>query len=172
MSGIFLSIILMIVLAYRGISVIVLSPILALTAVLISGDGALPAHYTQIFMVKLGGFAISYFPLFMLSAIFGKILESTGGAKSIANYISDKIGQNNAILAVILSCSVMTYGGVSLFVVVFTVYPIAVELFRRSETPKRLIPGAIAVGSFTYTMMSIPGTPAIQNAIPSQYFGT
>jgi H+/gluconate symporter-like permease len=108
----------------------------------------------------------------MLSAIFGKIVESTGGAKSIADYISDKIGYDKAVLAVVLSCSVMTYGGVSLFVVVFTVYPIAVELFRRSETPKRLIPGAIGLGSFTYTMASIPGTPAIQNAIPSQYFGT
>lgn len=172
MFGIFLSIALMIIFAYRGVSVIALSPILALLAVLISGDGALLAHYTQIFMVKLGGFAISYFPLFMLSAIFGKIVEITGGAQAIASYISDKIGRDNAILAVVLSCSVMTYGGVSLFVVVFTVYPIAVELFRRSETPKRLIPGAIAVGSFTYTMVSVPGTPAIQNAIPSQYFGT
>ncbi|MDR2268500.1 MAG: GntP family permease [Holosporaceae bacterium] len=172
MFGISLSIIFMIILAYRGVSVIILSPVLALLAVLLGNDGSLLAHYTQIFMVKLGGFAVSYFPLFMLSAIFGKIVENSGGAKSIANYISDKIGRNNAILAVILSCSVMTYGGVSLFVVVFTVYPIAVELFKKSETPKRLIPGAIAVGSFTYTMTSLPGTPAIQNAIPSQYFGT
>jgi H+/gluconate symporter-like permease len=162
----------MIILAYRGVSVIILSPTLALLAVLMGTDGSLLAHYTQIFMVKLGGFAVSYFPLFMLSAIFGKIVENTGGAKSIANYISNKIGQDNAILAVILSCSVMTYGGVSLFVVVFTVYPIAAELFKKSGTPKRLMPGAIAVGAFTYTMTTIPGTPAIQNAIPSQYFGT
>ncbi|MDR1334786.1 MAG: GntP family permease [Holosporaceae bacterium] len=171
--GIFLSVALMILLAYGGASVIVISPAMALLAVLISsGPGELLAHYTQIFMVKLGGFVMSYFPLFMLSAIFGKIMEYSGSAKSISNYISEKIGAKNAILAVVLSCSILTYGGISLFVVAFTVYPIAVELFRRSNTPKRLIPGAVAVGSFTYTMTSLPGTPAIQNAIPSQYFGT
>ena len=159
-------------LAYRGFSVLVLSPILALIAVFLSGGESLLAYYTQIFMVKLGDFATIYFPLFLLSAIFGKIMESSGCARSIADYISDKIGPEHAILAVVLSCSVLTYGGVSLFVVVFAVYPIAVELFRKSDTPKRLIPGTIALGAFTYTMSAVPGTPAIQNIIPCKYFGT
>ena len=159
-------------LAYRGFSVLVLSPVLALIAVFLSGGDSLLAHYTQIFMVKLGDFATIYFPLFLLSAIFGKIMESSGCARSIADYISDKIGPQHAILAVVLSCAVLTYGGVSLFVVVFAVYPIAVELFRKSNTPKRLIPGAIALGAFTFTMSAVPGTPAIQNIIPCKYFGT
>ncbi|MDR1375498.1 MAG: GntP family permease [Holosporaceae bacterium] len=171
-SSIFLSIALLIFFAYRGFSVLLLAPFLALTAVFLSGDESLLAHYTQIFMVKLGDFVTVYFPLFLLSAIFGKIMESSGSARSIAEYVSDKMGSENAILAVVLSCSVLTYGGVSLFVVAFAVYPIAVALFRKSDTPKRLIPGAIALGSFTFTMVAFPGTPAIQNAIPAQYFGT
>jgi H+/gluconate symporter-like permease len=158
--------------AYRGFSVLLLAPFLALTAVFLSGDESLLAHYTQIFMVKLGDFVTVYFPLFLLSAIFGKIMESSGSARSIAEYVSDKMGSENAILAVTLSCSILTYGGISLFVVAFAVYPIAVALFRKSNTPKRLIPGAIALGSFTFTMVAFPGTPAIQNAIPAQYFGT
>ena len=170
--SIFLSISFLMFLAYRGFSVLVLSPILALFAVFVSGSDPLLAHYTQIFMVKLGDFATIYFPLFLLSAVFGKIMESSGCAQSIADYISEKIGPEHAILAVVLSCAVLTYGGVSLFVVVFAVYPIAVELFRKSNTPKRLIPGTIALGAFTFTMSAVPGTPAIQNIIPCQYFGT
>ncbi|MDR2268346.1 MAG: GntP family permease, partial [Holosporaceae bacterium] len=171
-GSIFISMIILIFLAYRGFSVLVLAPIAAASAVLISGGESLLGYYTQIFMVKLGDFATVYFPLFLLSAIFGKIMESSGSAKSIAHHLSEKIGAENAILAVVLSCSVLTYGGVSLFVVAFAVYPIAVELFKRSDTPKRLIPGAVAIGSFTFTMVAFPGTPAIQNAIPAQYFGT
>lgn len=170
--SIFLSIALLVFLAYRGFSVLLLAPAVALITVFLNWPEPILANYTQIFMLKAGEFVASYFPLFLLSAIFGKLMEASGSAKSIADYLSAKIGEENAILAVVLSCSVLTYGGVSLFVVAFTVYPIAVELFRDSHTPKRLIPGAIGLGSFTFTMVSMPGTPAIQNAIPSQYFGT
>ena len=170
--SVFVSIALLMFLAYRGFSVLILAPVLALFAVFMSGSGYLLAHYTQIFMVKLGDFATVYFPLFLLSAVFGKIMESSGCARAIADYISDKIGADQAILAVVLSCAVLTYGGISLFVVAFAVYPIAVELFKKSNTPKRFIPGAVAIGAFTFTMTALPGTPAIQNAIPSQYFGT
>ncbi|MDR3151576.1 MAG: GntP family permease [Holosporaceae bacterium] len=171
-GSIFISMAILIFLAYRGFSVLTLAPVAAASAVLISGGESLLGYYTQIFMVKLGDFATVYFPLFLLSAIFGKFMERSGSAKSIAHHLSEKIGEENAILAVVLSCSVLTYGGVSLFVVAFTVYPIAVELFKRSDTPKRLIPGAVAIGAFTFTMVALPGTPAIQNAIPAQYFGT
>ncbi|MDR0677506.1 MAG: GntP family permease [Holosporaceae bacterium] len=171
-GSVLMSLALLMFLAYRGYSVLILAPALATFAVFMSGEEALLANYTQIFMVKLGDFATIYFPLFLLSAVFGKIMESSGYALSIADYISTKIGAERSVLAVVLSCSVLTYGGVSLFVVVFAVYPVAVELLRKSDTPKRLIPAAVAVGSFTYTMTSIPGSPAIPNVIPSQYFGT
>lgn len=170
--SIFLSIALLVFLVYRGFSVLVLAPFCALVTVLINSGEPVIANYTQIFMVKLGEFVTAYFPLFLLSAIFGKAMEISGSARSIANYLSQKIGAESAILAVVLSCSILTYGGVSLFVVAFAVYPLAVELFRRAQTPKRLIPAAVGLGSFTFTMVSLPGTPAIQNAIPSQYLET
>ena len=125
-SSIFVSIALLIFFAYRGFSVLILAPAIALFTVLINFGEPVLANYTQIFMVKVGEFATAYFPLFLLSAIFGKLMESSGSARSIADYVSDKIGEENAILAVVLSCSVLTYGGVSLFVVAFAVYPIAV----------------------------------------------
>ncbi len=170
--GIVLSLVLLMYLAYRGINVLILAPLLSLLAVLISGGGPLLATYTQIFMESLGGYLVKYFPLFMLGAIFGKLMDDSGSAKSISHFIVEKLGRDRAILAIVLSCAILTYGGVSLFVVAFAVYPIAAALFRESGVPKRFVPGAIALGSFTFTMTALPGTPAIQNAIPMPFFGT
>lgn len=169
--GIILSLGLLMYLAYRGINVLILAPILALLATLFAG-GPLLATYTQVFMPALGGYAITYFPLFLLGAIFGKVMDVSGSAKSIADFIVEKIGAQRAILAIVLACGILTYGGVSLFVVAFAVFPIAAALFKESEIPKRLIPATIALGSFTFTMTALPGTPAVQNAIPSPYFST
>jgi len=113
-----------------------------------------------------------FFPLFMLGAIFGKLMDDSGCARVIAHRIARFTGPDRAILAVVLACGILTYGGVSLFVVAFAVYPIARQLFREAGIPKRLIPACIAAGSFTFTMTALPGTPAIQNAIPAPYFGT
>ena len=170
--GIVISLILLMYLAYRGINVLILAPAMALLAVLMSGDLPILATYTQVFMQSLGGYVIVYFPLFLLGAIFGKIMADSGAARSIAEWIVARLGASRAILAVVLSCGVLTYGGVSLFVVAFAVYPIANALFRRADIPKRLLPAAIALGSFTFTMTAFPGTPAIQNAIPMPFFGT
>jgi H+/gluconate symporter-like permease len=123
-------------------------------------------------MVSLGKYVAQFFPLFMLGAIFGKLMDDSGSARVIANWITEKVGDQRAILAVVLACAILTYGGVSLFVVAFAVFPIAVALFRHAGVPKRLIPGAIALGSFTFTMTALPGTPTIQNAIPAPFFGT
>jgi len=114
----------------------------------------------------------SFFPVFMLGAVFGKIMEDTGLAKSIAHAIIKGLGKERAILSVVMACAVLTYGGVSLFVVVFAVYPFASALYKEADLPKRLIPGTIALGSFTFTMDCIPGTPQIQNIIPTNFFGT
>jgi len=158
-------------LAYRGISVLILAPILAIFAAAVGGIHVMGA-YTQVFMANMANYMRQFFPVFMLGAIFGKLMEETGAAKAIAHVITTKLGKDKAILAVVLTCAVLTYGGVSLFVVVFAVYPIAAHLFREAGTPKRLIPGAIALGSFTFTMTALPGTPQIQNAIPMPFFKT
>jgi H+/gluconate symporter-like permease len=170
--GIVLSLVLLMYLAYRGINVLVLAPLMSLLAILIAGEGPLLATYTQIFMKSLGGYLITFFPLFLLGAIFGKLMDDSGSARSIAHTIVSKVGGQRAILAIVLACGILTYGGVSLFVVAFAVYPIAASLFREAHVPKRLVPGAIALGSFTFTMTAFPGTPAIQNAIPMAFFGT
>jgi len=171
--GIIISLGLLIYLAYKGISVLILAPVLALLAVLFQGGSThLLANYTEVFMINFASYAKTYFPVFLLGAIFGKIMDDSGAAKSIAHAISSKLGKDKAILAVVLSCAILTYGGVSLFVVAFAVFPIAAALFREADIPKRFIPGAIALGAFTFTMTALPGTPQIQNAIPMPFFGT
>jgi H+/gluconate symporter-like permease len=162
----------MMVLAYRGVSLLLLTPALAMLAVLAAEGGPLLASYTQIFMKAAGDFIIQYFPLFLLGAVFGKLMEASGAARVLAVHIVRGLGQGRAILAIILSCAAMTYGGVSLFVVAFAVWPIASALFREAALPKVLIPATIALGAFTFTMTALPGTPSIQNAIPMPYFGT
>lgn len=160
-------------LAYRGMSVLVLAPAMALLAVLLSGgvSDLLPT-YTQVFMKAMGGYLIQYFPLFLLGSIFGKLMESSGYALAIANGIAEKLGSQRALLAVVLACAVLTYGGVSLFVVAFMMFPIGKSLFERANISINLLPGAIALGAFTFTMTALPGTPSVQNSIPSPFFGT
>ncbi|WP_151526066.1 GntP family permease [Serinicoccus kebangsaanensis] len=169
--GILLSLALLIVLAYRGLNVIVLAPIMASIAVIFAGAPIL-ATYTQVFMPAMGNFVVSFFPLFLLGALFGKVMSDSGAALRIAEWVVRRVGGGKAILSVVLACAILTYGGVSLFVVAFAMFPIAAALFREAQVPKRLIPGAIALGAFTFTMTALPGTPAIQNAIPNPYFGT
>jgi H+/gluconate symporter-like permease len=107
-------------LAYRGMSVLILAPAMALLAVLLSGNVAeLLPIYTQVFMKAMGGYVIQYFPLFILGSIFGKLMESSGYALAIAQGITEKLGTERALLAVVLACAILTYGGVSLFVVAF-----------------------------------------------------
>jgi len=170
--AVLLSLVLLMYFAFRGVTLLILAPLLALLAAALTGALPLLASFTQIFMTNTGDFIISFFPLFFLGAIFGKLMDDSGSARSIAHWVIAKLGGDKAILAVVLCCAVLTYGGVSLFVVAFAIYPIAAALFRDANIPKRLIPGALALGAFTFTMSALPGTPAIQNAIPMPFFQT
>jgi H+/gluconate symporter-like permease len=158
--------------AYRGFSVILFAPVAALLAVLLTDPAAVPPIFTGLFMDKMVGFVKLYFPVFLLGAVFGKVIELSGFSKSIVAAVIGFVGQQRAMLAIVLVGAVLTYGGVSLFVVVFAIYPFAAEMFRQSNIPKRLIPGTIALGAFTFTMDSLPGTPQIQNIIPTTFFKT
>ncbi|AND67647.1 transporter [Dyella thiooxydans] len=158
--------------AYRGYSVILFAPLAALGAVLLTEPSLVAPMFTGLFMEKMVGFLRLYFPVFMLGALFGKLIELSGFSKAIVAATIGLVGRSRAILSIVLVCALLTYGGVSLFVVVFAVYPFAAELFRASDIPKRLIPGTIALGAFTFTMDSLPGTPQIQNIIPTAFFGT
>ncbi len=174
--GIIISLGLLMWLAYRGWSVIVIAPLLALAAVVFTmiggGEGHILATYTEGFMASLAGYVKAYFPVFLLGALFGKIMDDSGAATSIAHFITSKLGKGRELWAVVLSCAIITYGGVSLFVAAFAIYPIGAALFRESDIPKRLLPPAIALGAFTFTMTALPGSPQIQNAIPMKFFGT
>jgi H+/gluconate symporter-like permease len=169
--AILLALIILMVVAFRGLPVIVFAPLCALLAAGFAGRPLLPT-YTETFMASAATYIRSFFPLFLLGAVFGKLKEISGAAATIAGSISRFLGPRQSILAVVLACGVLTYGGVSLFVVAFAVYPFASALFREADIPKRLIPGAIALGAFTLTMDALPGSPQIQNLIPTRYFGT
>ncbi|MFZ0871944.1 MAG: GntP family permease [Rhodanobacter sp.] len=158
--------------AYRGYSVILFAPVAALGAVLLTDPSLVAPMFTGLFMDRMVGFLKLYFPVFMLGAVFGKLIELSGFSKAIVAATIGLVGRSRAILSIVLVCALLTYGGVSLFVVVFAVYPFAAELFRASDIPKRLIPGTIALGAFSFTMDSLPGTPQIQNIIPTSFFGT
>ena len=158
--------------AYRGYSVILFAPVAAMGAVLLTDASLVAPMFTGLFMDKMVVFVKLYFPVFLLGAVFGKVIELSGFSKSIVAAVIKLIGPSRAMLAIVLVCGILTYGGVSLFVVVFAVYPFAAEMFRQGGIPKRLIPGTIALGAFTFTMDSIPGTPQIQNIIPTTFFKT
>jgi H+/gluconate symporter-like permease len=157
--------------AFRGSSILILAPLAGLIAAAFSGQPLL-ASWTQTFMSNAADFIAQFFPLFLLGALFGKLMEDSGSVTSIANYMTSKLGSQRAILAVVLSGAIVTYGGVSLFVAFFVLAPMGMALFRRAGVPRRLMPAAIALGTSTFTMSAMPGTPAIQNAIPMPFFGT
>src|SRR6476646_7321933 len=158
--------------AYRGYSVILFAPIAALGAVLLTEPAAVAPVFSGIFMEKMVGFVKLYFPVFLLGAVFGKVIELSGFSESIVVAAIRYIGKSRVNAVIVAVCALLTYGGVSLFVVVFAVYPFAAEMYRQSNIPKRLMPGAIALGAFSFTMDSLPGTPQIQNIIPTTFFKT
>jgi H+/gluconate symporter-like permease len=158
--------------AYRGFSVIMFAPVCALLAVLFTDPSLVLPMFSGVFMDKMVGFIKSYLPVFLLGAVFGKVIELSGFARSIVLAVIRLVGRERSMLSIVLVCALLTYGGVSLFVVVFAVYPFAAEMFRQGGIPKRLIPGTIALGAFTFTMDALPGSPQIQNIIPTTFFKT
>jgi len=169
--GILLALGLLIWLAYRGWSVLLLAPATALVAAAIAREPLL-AHWTQTFMGSAAQFFAQFFPLFLLGALFGKLMDDSGSVEAIARFMTERLGTRRAVLAVVLAGAVVTYGGVSVFVALFVIGPMAQALFRAADIPRRLMPAAIALGTMTFTMSALPGTPAIQNAIPMPFFGT
>src|SRR3712207_2980214 len=117
-------------------------------------------------------FVAQFFPLFLLGALLGKLMEDSGAVEAIAAFTTEKLGAGRAVLAVVLAGTIVTYGGVSLFVAYFVLAPMAAGLFHAADIPRRLMPAAIALGSSTFTMSALPGTPAIPNTIPMPFFGT
>src|SRR5262245_18045446 len=169
--GILVGLALLIWLAFRGWSVLLLAPAASLVAAAF-GREPLLAHWTQTFMGSAASFLAQFFPLFLLGAVLGKLMEDSGSVSAIARFSIERLGAGNAVLAVVLAGALVTYGGVSLFVAFFVVAPMAQELFPAPGTPRRRTPAAIVLATSTFTMSALPGTPSIQNAIPMPFFGT
>ena len=158
-------------LAYRGWSVLLAAPAAALLAAGISGEPLL-AHWTQTFMSGTARFVTQWFPMFLLGGLFGKLMEDSRSISAIARCLTERLGVQRTMLAVVLASAVVTYGGVSVFVAFFVLVPMAEDMFRAANLPRRLMPAAIGLGAFTFTMSAMPGTPSVNNAIPMPYFGT
>jgi len=169
--GILLGLGVLVWLSFRGWSVLVLAPFAALIVALAAREPLL-ANWTVTFMGSAADFILQFFPLFLLGAVFGKLMDDSGSVTAIAHFMTEKLGPRRAILAVVLAGALVTYGGVSLFVAFFVLVPMGQALFRAADIPNRLMPAAIALGTMTFTMSALPGTPAIQNAIPMPFFGT
>lgn len=171
LSGILIALLFLVWFAYRGWSILLLAPLAPMLAALTAGQPVM-ANWTLTFMHSAAGFIGQYFPLFLLGALFGKLMDDSGSLKTIADFLTAGLGPKRAVLAVVLAGAIVTYGGVSLFVAFFVLAPMAHALFKAGNIPTSLMPPAIVLGTSTFTMTAMPGTPAIQNAIPIPYFGT
>jgi H+/gluconate symporter-like permease len=171
LAGILIGLGALVWLSFRGWSVLVLAPAAAMVVAIAAGEPLL-ANWTITFMEAAAGFIFQFFPLFLLGAVFGKLMDDSGSVTAIARFMTERLGPQRAMLAVVLAGALVTYGGVSLFVALFVLVPMGQALFKSANIPNRLLPAAVALGTFTFTMSALPGTPAIQNAIPMPFFGT
>jgi H+/gluconate symporter-like permease len=169
--GILVALALLMWLAYRGWSVLLVAPAAALVAAAISGEPPL-AHWTQTYMGGASRFVAKWLPLFLLGGLFGKLMDDSGSITSIARYLTEKLGPHRTMLSVVLASAVVTYGGVSVFVAFFVLVPMAEAMFRAADIPRRLMPATICLGAFTFTMSALPGSPSVNNAVPMPYFKT
>ena len=169
--GIILGLVLLMFLAYKGYSIIWVAPVCAVVVAVLSGYAILDAYIGD-YMKGMADYVLQWFPAFFLGAVYGKVMDLTGSARSLGNALVKLIGPRFAVAAVVIPCLLMTYGGISLFVVVFVIYPMGYSIYRAADLPRTLLPGAIATGAFGITMTAVPGTPQIQNLIPTDYYGT
>ena len=169
--GVLVGLALLVFFAFRGWSVLLLAPAAALVAAAF-GREPLLANWTQVFMGSAAQFLAQFFPIFLLGAVFGKLMDDSRSVSTVADFMTRSLGERRAILSVVLAGALVTYGGVSLFVAFFVLSPMAQVLFRAAAVPRRLMPAAIVLGTSTFTMSALPGTPSIQNAIPMPFFGT
>lgn len=154
MLAILVSLALLIVLTFRKINIVVVGIAAAAVMALLSGQPVVTA-VTDTYMTGAAQFVRDNFLLFFFSVLFGKVMEETGAAASIAKFLAELLGEKFAILGVIFSGAVLVYGGVTTLVVVFSLYPIALSLFKKADLPRYLLPGAIAGGCFTFACANL-----------------
>ncbi|MGO2118109.1 MAG: GntP family permease [Fusobacterium sp.] len=170
LAGIIIGLILLIIMVMRGVNIFIVAIVCSVAVALTGGLNVYDALKIN-YMTGFVGFLKAYFFIFLTGTIMGKMMEITNGAKAIAKMIVNVVGKDKALIAIPLACGVLAYGGVSVFVVSFAVFPIALEVFREADLPRNYIPAALTFGCSTFAMVA-PGAPQIHNVIPSQILGT
>ena len=160
----------MAILIFKRVSPIIIGP---LAAVLVCLTGHIPLFdgITETYLSGVTGFFASYFLVFLLGNIFGNIYQNSGAAARIGTIISKKCGPKNCMLACMASAAILSYGGINSFVIIFSVYPIALKLFEEADIPTYLLPGIVCGGMWTFAMTG-PFTPQIPNLVSMDYLGT
>lgn len=172
--SIVLSLGVLIFLAFRGFSIIIIAPIASLIVIVFNQMPILESLQED-YMSGFINFAKNYYLIFLFAALFGKFMEDSGAARSIAESLLKVIGRKSkfkVIISIVIISAILTYGGINVFVVIFAILPIARPLFKEMDIPWHLFVGAFFFGIATFTMTMVPGTPSIQNIIPIKYLGT
>lgn len=175
--GITLAIIAIIYLTARGINIVLAAPLATLIVILTNNMNIFEALIGKqnSYMVGLSNFLINNFAIFLLGSILAQYMEKSGATLSIANYIIKKIGKDSPykmLIAITIVASILTYGGISIFIVIFAIIPLAKPLFKELNISWELFPIPVFLGASTYTMTLLPATPSIHNAIPTKVLGT
>jgi len=173
-AGLLASVFLLIWLALRGIDIIFAALLSAIVIILTNQLAFAESLLSGFALGKLGAFTFAgkFFLLFAAGAIFGRVMGDSGAAASVALALIRRMGAEKALIVTTLSCALLTYGGVVVFVVIFAMYPLGLQLLKEADIPKRLFCAALALGAGTFTLTALPGTPSIQNVISATALNT
>ena len=173
-AGLLASVFLLIWLALRGIDIIFAALLSAIVIILTNQLAFAESLLSGFALGKLGAFTFAgkFFLLFAAGAIFGRVMGDSGAAASVALALIRRMGAEKALIVTTLSCALLTYGGVVVFVVIFAMYPLGLQLLKEANIPKRLFCAALALGAGTFTLTALPGTPSIQNVISATALNT
>jgi len=172
--GLFGSVFLLIALALRGIDIIFAALLCSVVVIVTNGLPLADSLMNAFALGKLGAFTFAgkFFLLFAAGAVFGRVMGDSGAAAAVAMALVRKLGAERALIITTLACGLLTYGGVVVFVVIFAMYPLGLQLLRESNIPKRLFCAALALGAGTFTLTALPGTPSIHNVIAASALKT
>lgn len=175
--GILIGIVLVIYLAIKGVSVILAAPLAAIIIIISNQMDFFPSLVgaESSYLTGLTAYIISFFAIFLLGGVFAKLMDVSGAALSISQQVLKLVGTDrpySVLVAIYLITAILTYGGVSLFIAIFVLSPLAKPLFKKLNIAWNIAPLPMVLGFGTFTMTMLPGTPAVQNAIPMQYLGT
>lgn len=182
--GIIASLVIIIVGALKGRSLILTSTLAALVCALLGGIATVASpEFTgnqSFWEVFFSGYAVTYmqgvasividlFPLFLGGQLFGKLLEKTDLHYSIANMVFRKMGTKGTVSAVFVATLLLSIAGINVYVIIFTMYPLAAAFYKEAGLPRALIPANILGAAVAQQAM--PGVPIFNLVIPAQAFG-